>query len=562
MRNLLVAYGSKWYTSAVPLPSPATPRMILVHLGAFLALTAAQEVPAIPAPADLKVMAWNIWHGGREDGPEVGPARVVDVIRASGADLVAMQETYGSGELISEALGFHFHPRGTNVSIHSRYPIVEDLSVFEEFQCVGALIELPDSSRVAFYSIWLPYDAEIWAPGTRDASRPETMLAACQASAKSLDEIWSGIRKRLSDPKYADVSIVVAGDFNSMSHFDYGEVGFDQYEAVVVWPTSQVLTRAGFRDSYRECNPRIDRTADSTWTPRFPEQEQDRIDFVYYRSTEWRAAESRVLRDHPDGFPSDHAALLSVLRKTDTPLPTEQRLRAVTYNIHHGEGMDGEVDIARTGSRLRELRPDFLCLQEVDLRVDRSGSRNQALDLATSLEMHPAFGTFMEFQGGRYGLATLSRYPIVDAYSLALPEGNEPRVALIVETRLPDGETILLVNVHFDWVADDAFRFAQASQLAGHLRTLEKPYLLLGDFNDQPGSRTLELFHDLATEAPKPASDRLTFSSTAPEREIDFVFYSPAARWQVESTRVADEPLISDHRPVVTELLLRAQSTR
>jgi hypothetical protein len=174
-------------------------------------------------------MTWNIWHGGREDGEVVGPKRVIEVIRDSGADLVAMQETYGSGELISSALGFHFHPRGTNVSIHSRYPIVEDLSVFEEFQCVGALIELPGTgARVAFYSIWLPYDAEIWEAGTRDTSRPETMVAACNASARSLEAIHDGIRERLADTKYDGVPIIVAGDFNSMSHLDYGEVGYDQ----------------------------------------------------------------------------------------------------------------------------------------------------------------------------------------------------------------------------------------------------------------------------------------------------------------------------------------------
>lgn len=166
---------------------------------------------------DLTVLAWNIWHGGREDGEQSGPEVVIEVIRESGADLVAMQETYGSGERIARALGFHFQPRGTNVSIHSRYPILENLSVHEEFQCVGALVELPDTSRVAFYSIWLPYSAEIWKAGTRDTDAPLTMLAACEASAASLEQIWGGIRERLSDPEYAGVPIIVAGDFNSMS---------------------------------------------------------------------------------------------------------------------------------------------------------------------------------------------------------------------------------------------------------------------------------------------------------------------------------------------------------
>ena len=68
----------------------------------------------------FRAMTWNIWHGGREDGDKVGPQRGVEIIKQSKADVIAMQETYGSAEWISEQLGFHFHRRGTHVSIFSR----------------------------------------------------------------------------------------------------------------------------------------------------------------------------------------------------------------------------------------------------------------------------------------------------------------------------------------------------------------------------------------------------------------------------------------------------------
>ncbi len=519
---------------------------------------AVQEAPSA-GPEQLTVVTWNIWHGGREDGEELGPARGADVLRTSAADLVALQETYGSGERLAAELGFTLHPRGTNVSILSRFPIREDLSVGDDFQCVGALVELPDATLVAFYSLWLPYSAEIWEPGTRDTSQPGALLAACEASARALQTTWNAIDARLSHPRYADVPILIAGDFNSMSHLDYGEIGFDQYGAVVDWPTSHVLARAGFRDSYRECNPVIDRTRDSTWTPRFPEQEQDRIDFVHYRAARWRARESRVVRSHPDGFPSDHAVVRTVFQRVAAPEDDARALRAVSYNIRHGEGMDGAIDLARTADVLRALRPDVVGLQEVDLRATRSAGQNQALELAEHLGLHPAFGSFMDFQGGRYGMAVLSRHPIVDVRSLRLPDGNEPRVALLVEVRLPAGDTVVLVNVHFDWVADDAFRFAQASTLAAHLATLQRPYVLLGDFNDLPASRTLELFRPLATEATKPRDARWTFPSTAPEREIDFLFCAPPAAWSVADVRVMAERVASDHRPVFADLRLRAE---
>ena len=532
-------------------------RLALVAAASWL-LAAGSPVLAQDGDS-VRVLAWNVWHGGREDGEEVGPRKVVDVIRSSGADLVAMQETYGSGERIAEALGYEFHPRGTNVSIHSRYPVVEDISVHEEFQCAGALVELPDGDHVAFYSIWLPYSAEIWAAGTRDTDDTEAMRAACEASRVSLEAIWTAIEERLSDERYAGVPIVVAGDFNSMSHLDYGAVGFDQYHAVVDWPTSHVLSRAGFRDAYRECNPVIDRVADSTWTPRFPEQEQDRIDFVHYRARDWRATAATVIREHPEGFPSDHAAVVATLTRTPPPAGDALSLRVVSYNVCHGRGGDDVLDLDRTADVLARLRPDVVGLQEVDLRVARSGGVNQALSLAGRLSLHPAFGSFMEYQGGLYGMGILSRHPIVDVRSLRLPGGQEPRIALIADVRLPDDSLLGVVNVHFDWIADDTDRFAQANALAEHLRTFEHPYVLLGDFNDGPDSRTLACFRELASEVDKPLDASFTIPAQAPRKELDYVFVAPSERWRPASAAVVDAPLASDHLPVlaILELLVR-----
>lgn len=239
-------------------------------------------------------------------------------------------------------------------------------------------------------------------------------------------------------------------------------------------------------------------------------------------------------------------------RAGDEALP----LRVVSYNILHGRGMDDTVDLARTARVLRALAPDLVGLQEVDSAVRRSGGVDEAAALGASLGMRHAFGAFMDYQGGRYGMGILSRFPIVRARTVELPLGNEPRVALAAEVRLPGGRALTVVNVHFDWVADDGFRFAQATRLAAFLDSLATPYVLLGDFNDEPGSRTLALFQRRATEARKPAGDRFTFSSTEPAKEIDFIFASPARAWRVGEARVVDERVASDHRPVVAVLRL------
>jgi endonuclease/exonuclease/phosphatase family metal-dependent hydrolase len=237
--------------------------------------------------------------------------------------------------------------------------------------------------------------------------------------------------------------------------------------------------------------------------------------------------------------------------------PVPATIRVASYNIKHGRGNDNVVDLARTAGVLRALAPDVVGLQEMDREAERSGTVDEARRLGESLGLHHAFGRFMDFQGGAYGMGVLTRFPITQSREVRLPDGNEPRVALAVDVRLPDGRPLTIVNVHFDWVADDGFRFAQAQKLTEFLDALTHPYILLGDFNDEPGSRTLGLFTARAAEAVKPRDNRLTFSSTAPVKEIDFIFMAPREAWTAGEVRVIEERMASDHRPLLGVLTLR-----
>jgi endonuclease/exonuclease/phosphatase family metal-dependent hydrolase len=88
----------------------------------------------------------------------------------------------------------------------------------------------------------------------------------------------------------------------------------------------------------------------------------------------------------------------------------------------------------------------------------------------------------------------------------------------------------------------------------------DTPTLLLGDFNDGPESRTLGLFRGSLQEVAKPAGQRFTWPADRPEKEIDFLYVGPPARWQESRARVGNERMASDHRPVVADLKLRAST--
>ena len=47
-------------------------------------------------------------------------------------------------------------------------------------------------------------------------------------------------------------------------------------------------------------------------------------------------------------------------------------IRVMTYNIHHGEGMDGHINLDRIAALIHSANVNLVGLQEVDRNADRS----------------------------------------------------------------------------------------------------------------------------------------------------------------------------------------------
>lgn len=270
-------------------------------------------LPLSAAEPRLKVMAWNIWRSGVKKEKTGKPVQVARLIQSEKPDLVAMQETYGSGPWLKEKLGYEMRLRGPHLSIFSRHPILDDLSVGGEWNCIGALVEVPGFGKIAFFSIWLPYKGDIWKVGSREGLGQKELLATGEPSRVTLTGLLPAIDKKLKEKGLADVPVILAGDFNSMSHLDYTREAAGQFRGrVISWPTSKVMINAGFTDTYRRLNPVVDRRKDSTWSPEFRDEEQDRIDYIYAKGARLVPKSSKVLDSFQPFFPSDHAAVVTV----------------------------------------------------------------------------------------------------------------------------------------------------------------------------------------------------------------------------------------------------------
>lgn len=238
------------------------------------------------------------------------------------------------------------------------------------------------------------------------------------------------------------------------------------------------------------------------------------------------------------------------------------RVVVATWNIHHARGLDGRVDVARIAAVLRDTGADLIALQEVDVGVQRSDRVDIPAELARHLGMHAAFGKNIDHQGGDYGNAILSRWPIAasDNHHYAMLRAGEQRGLLRAEVRHPHGPIVLLAT-HVDYRPDDSERIANVAEIRRHAARDAGPcaVVLCGDFNDLPGSRVhaalCEDFVDAWQAAG--AGDGATFPAAGPTKRIDWVLVHRAHALRVLAARVPPGDA-SDHLPLVVELELPA----
>ncbi len=241
-----------------------------------------------------------------------------------------------------------------------------------------------------------------------------------------------------------------------------------------------------------------------------------------------------------------------------SPAGPVTRVRVLSYNIHHAEGVDKVLDLERIARVITSAQPDLVALQEVDRRATRSTSVDQPAELGRLTGLRAVFGPNIPLQGGDYGNAVLSRWPIVRSANHRLPnlDAGEQRGVLEVHLEAPGTRTaVVLWATHFDHRANDGERRASAQAIEARLlQQRDAAALLVGDLNDVPASPTLTLLGAMWTRS---NTDMLpTIPVGRPARQIDYVLYRPAHRWRVIDTRVLDEAVASDHRPLLAVLEL------
>ena len=164
-----------------------------------------------------------------------------------------------------------------------------------------------------------------------------------------------------------------------------------------------------------------------------------------------------------------------------------KELTIATYNILHGQ--DADLDWSRLAAVIAQSGADMVGLQEVDMGTNRIGGADSMAGLiaATGLP-HALFIPAMDFDGGQYGTAILSRYPIATTEVHPLPSAHyEPRAFGCVTVSLEDGTPFVLVNTHLSYESrhQQDVQMAHLAEWIMHHIPRGRAAVVTGDFNTE-----------------------------------------------------------------------------
>lgn len=266
----------------------------------------------------VRLLSFNTWHAGTQVSD--GTQKVIDAVVASGADVVAFQESEGRiADAVADALGWYALQGPASVAIASRFPITQVYAMARDQSALGVRLRLTDGD-VVVWSAHLGYTS--YGPYAACDGAPLSTLKRGERVSGRVRQIADIVKRTKRDVKdAARMPVILMGDFNAPSHRDWTAAASSAHCGVAMpWPVSTTIERKGFVDAFRAVHPDPVATPGTTWSPVFPapDEPQDRIDFVYVAGAAVpTAAEAFVVGvpspspDHvTNAWPSDHAGVL------------------------------------------------------------------------------------------------------------------------------------------------------------------------------------------------------------------------------------------------------------
>ncbi|PSL40286.1 endonuclease/exonuclease/phosphatase family metal-dependent hydrolase [Planomicrobium soli] len=251
-------------------------------------------------------------------------------------------------------------------------------------------------------------------------------------------------------------------------------------------------------------------------------------------------------------------------------------VKVMSFNIAHGLGMNGVVDLEKTASVIEDSCAGIVALQEVDRHFSARSSFVDQVDwLSKRLGMHAAFGPTLDLDHEtldmprpQYGNAILSKYPIKYFENHLLrqvitPIGHNEQRGVLEAVIDVKGTYVSVFNTHL------AFKDEELEVSVGELLSIAGtsrfPRIITGDFNAAPDHEQMKKMKQGYTDVflkmkrgdaytyPASYNNEATGEQLKPVTRIDYIFMD--GEFDVAQTAVMDTG-VSDHLPILADLIV------
>lgn len=225
----------------------------------------------------------------------------------------------------------------------------------------------------------------------------------------------------------------------------------------------------------------------------------------------------------------------------------QNTLKLMSYNIKNANGMDNVCNFQRIANVINNTSPDVVAIQEVDSMTNRSGQKYVLGEIAERTQMHGYFAPAIDYDGGKYGIGLLTKQVPLRLQSLPLPGREEARTLILAEFA-----DYIYCCTHMSLTEED--RMKSLELVKAFTSSSTKPLFLAGDMNAEPESGFIKKLQKDFQILSNPKQH--TFPAPDPKETIDYIatLKQNAKGFAVISAKVINEPMASDHRPILVEL--------
>ena len=225
----------------------------------------------------------------------------------------------------------------------------------------------------------------------------------------------------------------------------------------------------------------------------------------------------------------------------------QNTLKLMSYNIKNANGMDDVCNFQRIANVINNASPDVVAIQEVDSMTNRSGQKYVLGEIAERTQMHGYFAPAIDYDGGKYGIGLLTKQVPLRLQTLPLPGREEARTLILAEFA-----DYIYCCTHMSLTEED--RMKSLELVKAFTSSSTKPLFLAGDMNAEPESGFIKKLQKDFQILSNPKQH--TFPAPDPKETIDYIatLKQNAKGFAVISAKVINEPMASDHRPILVEL--------